>query len=112
LRVVKFYLGVSHSPLRLTHTIRYPGEGRVNLLIIIIGMVTDGVLFSYIMDWNVLQSKQNGTKNRSLRHTKKKEDSNIAYDRNRNRLATTREIRFKLGADRARQVKAAHKPVG
>jgi hypothetical protein len=105
LRVVKYYLGVSHPPLRLTHTIRYPGEGRVNLLIIIIEMVTDGGA-------NVLQSKQNGTKNRSLRHTKKKEDSNIAYDRNRNRLATTREIRFKLGADRARQVKAAHKPVG
>jgi hypothetical protein len=77
-------------------------EGRVNLLIISIEMVNHCVLFSYIVDWTVLQSKQNGTENRFLGHTKKKEDSDRVYARNRNRLATTREIRFKPGADRAR----------
>jgi hypothetical protein len=86
-------------------------EGRVNLLIISIEMVTDGVLFSYVVDWTVVQREQNGTKNRSLWQTKRKEDSNGVYAIYRNRLATTREIRFKPGADRARQAKAAHKQV-
>ena len=77
-------------------------KGSVNLFMISIEMVTDSVLFSNRVDWTVVQSKKNGTKNRSLRHTEKKEDSDRIYARNRNRLATSREIRFKPGEDRAR----------
>jgi hypothetical protein len=86
-------------------------KGSVNLFIISIEMVTDSVLFSNRVDWTVVQSKKNGTKNRSLWHTEKKEDSDRIYVRKRNRLATSREIRFKPGEDRARQTKAVPKPV-
>jgi hypothetical protein len=73
-------------------------EGCVNLFV---EMVTYGMLLSNRVDWTVVQSKKNGTENRSLWYTKKKEDSDRVYSRNRNRLATTREIRLKPEEDRA-----------